>query len=317
MKSDPRIEKPELEALFQRYQEAPNSHVFAPLADACRKAGLLEEAIEICDRGVAENPGYTSGHVVRGKCYYDAGKPREAMASFEQVLGLDPNNLVALKYLGILAAEAGDEEAARERFRHILALDPEDREIVDKLEAIETPGDETGDAGARDPEDVEAVPEIHDDDFEGAAIILGNEEGTGSDELATMTLADIYASQGYVDKALRIYREVLRRQPANDSARAKVAALTGEEVAPARRESADEATGAEPTFEEIPARGAPREGRAAEAGFLGGAKLPGAAADVAGEGVGPPDGATSPDRPRMDDGKSYEQFKRWLKNMSR
>jgi tetratricopeptide (TPR) repeat protein len=316
MKSDSRIEKPELDALFQRYREAPTSHVFAPLADACRKAGMLEEAIEICDRGVAENPGYTSGHVVRGKCYYDAGRPREAMASFEHVLGLDPNNLVALKYLGILAAEGGDADGARERFRHILALDPEDREIVDQLEAIETPEGVVGEAPVPEQEEVETLREIRDEDFEGGAIVLGDDEVTGSDELATMTLADIYASQGYTDKAMKIYREVLRRQPGNESARSKVAALAGEDVAPPPAKEPS-AAGLEPAFEEIPGRDARPILRPAAAGLPEGGKLPAASADAAGGSDGPPEGEAIANRPRMDDGKSYEQFKRWLKNMSR
>jgi AcrR family transcriptional regulator len=42
----------ELDDLFERYRAAPGSHIFAPLADACRKAGMLDEALEICARGV-------------------------------------------------------------------------------------------------------------------------------------------------------------------------------------------------------------------------------------------------------------------------
>ena len=38
----------ELDDLFERYRATPKGHVFAPLADACRKAGMLEEALEIC-----------------------------------------------------------------------------------------------------------------------------------------------------------------------------------------------------------------------------------------------------------------------------
>ena len=68
-----RTENPELDALFERYRAAPESHVFAPLADACRKAGMVEEALDIYEKGVRSNPDYTSGHVVRGKCHFDLG----------------------------------------------------------------------------------------------------------------------------------------------------------------------------------------------------------------------------------------------------
>jgi hypothetical protein len=48
-----------------------------------------------------------------------------------------------------------------------------------------------------------------------------------SDELASVTLADIFAEQGYKSKAAKIYREVLRKQPANDAVRARLVELTG------------------------------------------------------------------------------------------
>jgi tetratricopeptide (TPR) repeat protein len=234
-------DNPELDALFERYRQAPKSHVFAPLADACRKGGLVDEAVDIADRGVEENPGYTSGHVVRGKCYYDRGDRKTAMACFERVLDLDPNNLVALKFLGLIQAEEGDATGARERFKHILALDPDDREIRRELDILDVPAAEPPQTEAHEEAPpatakVEAAPEVEadephfetpEDGFEGAPISLGTDDDPTSDELATMTLADIYAEQGYTDKALRIYREVLKRQPDNAGIRAKVRALEG------------------------------------------------------------------------------------------
>jgi Flp pilus assembly protein TadD len=103
----------DLDELFDRYRAAPGSHVFAPVADACRKAGMLEEALEICARGVGLHPRYASGYVVQGKCLYAAGRAGDAEAAFDRVLELDPKNLVALKYLGILHAERGDNARAR------------------------------------------------------------------------------------------------------------------------------------------------------------------------------------------------------------
>ena len=78
-----------------------------------------------------------------------------------------------------------------------------------------------------------------DDDFEGAPISLGTDDDPTTDELATMTLADIYAEQGYTDKALRIYHEVLKRQP-------------GQHAEFARRSSALEGPGVRNAPEDIP-----------------------------------------------------------------
>ena len=86
----------ELESLFRKYESAPDSFVFAPLADAYRKAGMLEEAVEICRKGVRRHLDYPSGHVVLGKCYFDIGDLDLSEEAFKSVLNLDASNLVAL-----------------------------------------------------------------------------------------------------------------------------------------------------------------------------------------------------------------------------
>ena len=43
---------PNLEKYLKEYQENPRSRVFAPLAEAYRKSGLIDEAIDICREGL-------------------------------------------------------------------------------------------------------------------------------------------------------------------------------------------------------------------------------------------------------------------------
>jgi tetratricopeptide (TPR) repeat protein len=222
-------DQPELEKMFDRLQSAPDSHVFAPLADSCRKIGRLEEALEICETGVEKHPEYASGYVVLGKCHYDREEKDQARTAFQKVLSLDENNLVALKYLGMILVEHGDQAAAMEHFKHILALDPDNLEIRSKLENLQQQEIETADSEPEseesdEDEEIILLDEILDDDFEGEPIRLGSEKET-SDELATLTLADIYASQGYVHKAKGIYEEVLRKWPDHSQAKEKLAAL--------------------------------------------------------------------------------------------
>ena len=112
-----KTQHPEIDELFDRYRRAPQSSVFAPLADACRKAGMIEEALDICRKGLAANPRYASGYVVQGKCFYDAEQPEKAEDAFRKVLDLDSANLVALKFIGIILSERGDTGAARALLR--------------------------------------------------------------------------------------------------------------------------------------------------------------------------------------------------------
>jgi tetratricopeptide (TPR) repeat protein len=307
-------DNPELDDLFERYRAAPKGHVFAPLADACRKAGMIDEALEICARGVGEHPRYASGHVVQGKCLYDAGRVNDAQAAFNRVLILDPKNLVALKYLGMIHAERGDAARAREFFEHILALDPGDRDIRSRIEDVShhRPAASTRVAAdtaapvvppvpqvlvpiarAADPVEEEPVelPDVEDESFQGEPITLRDETVT-SDEIATITLADIYASQGYTTRALRIYREVLKRQPGNAALIARIAAA--EKNAPAAPPVAEVGLAAAPAPRTDPAPDAPAR--------------PAPASEPA------------PSRPTghpIDQSRSYEQFKRWIKTTSR
>lgn len=235
-----KTDNPELEALFERYRRAPQSHVFAPLADGCRKAGMLEEAIEICERGVSAHPSYASGFVVRGKCYYDLGNSDQAEASFERVLELDANNLVALKFMGMIMSERGDHTRAQQYFKSILELDPEDKSIARKLEDM--PKDDAsreslteglsevlgGDERIEETADEAAEPvelrAVEDESFVGSEITLSNGDPT-PDVLATLTLADIYATQGYRGKAAKIYRDLLADQPDNRAIAERLEAL--------------------------------------------------------------------------------------------
>jgi tetratricopeptide (TPR) repeat protein len=237
-----------LDDLFEKYRQAPDSYVFVPLADACRKMGRLDEALEICEKGVARHPNYASGHVVRGKCLYDQGDFDTACETFERVLDLDDNNLVALKFLGMIAADDGHLDTAQKYFQKILAVDPDNKDITRILRDVEEREQmvETSDVlVASTPDAIEeqlpdetvvdsvAVETRTNDDPDSAVadepgpVLEGSSEAVEtSEELASITLADIFASQGYASKAERIYREVLKKQPANDAVRKKLEDLT-------------------------------------------------------------------------------------------
>ena len=269
MNDDFLTDHPDLEKLFEKLRQDPNSLIFAPLADACRKVGRIEEALEICSRGTAQHPEYASGQVVLGKCHYDNKEMDEAAETFNTVLSLDENNLVALKYLGMILAEKGEANAAREHFRHILALDPENAQIRAKLEHLQADRSGKKEPGsAIDPDNLIDPGTIPNQEFEGKTISLGEADET-SDEFATLTLAGIYAAQGYTSKAIKIYREILKDHPDNPQAREKLAALeskNGSDSPPGETaEGPSSAPTAEPLDLEMEELSDATEGQGAEA----------------------------------------------------
>jgi tetratricopeptide (TPR) repeat protein len=274
---------------------------------------MLEEATAICEKGVKEHPTYTSGYVVQGKCYYDLGQLDRAEQAFRKVLELDQNNLVALKYIGLIIAGKGREVEAMGHFKHVLALDPEDREIKAKLE---------------DLEEAPAEPlRVPDDDFEGEPIDLGGGEET-SDELATSTLADIYADQGYTDKAERIYREILKKQPDNEQIKRKLAKLGADQSTPKVAGEWEDSDGKDLTGSGESTRPATADTDAwLLEGFGDEEETHEDEAEAAGmlaAGAAPPATDLEKERPQektarrraIDDQKSFEQFKRWIKDHS-
>jgi len=318
MAADFTKEDRELEALFRKYESAPDSYVFAPLADAYRKSGMLEEAVEICKKGLRKHPSYPSGHVVQGKCHFDLGEVDEAEESFRAVIELDENNLVALKFLGMIQVGRGELERAKDRFKHILALDPDNREITSMLEDVRVA--EQSITSSEEPAQTE-------EEFEGMTISLGDEDIT-SDELATTTLADIYCAQGYTDKAVKIYREVLRNQPDNDEIKRKLRELEGddrfaeiheaaetgfEEISDGPGKTGETATHAAVVEQgadevETPERESARNDKPEK-------KLKATKATKATKTAKAAKSDQDSDAKSLDDRKSYDQFQRWLKNM--
>lgn len=295
---------PELEALQHKYRSAPDSYVFAPLADAYRKSGRLDEAVDVCRTGTEKHPDYPSGHVVLGKCFFDLGRVEDAHASFRRVLALDANNLVALKYLGMIEAGRGGLDRAREHFGQILVLDPENREIRGMLEDLQ----------AKERPVRGSDREVEDEKFEGETISIGDGDGGTSDELATTTLADIYAAQGYKDKAAKIYSEVLRKQPENEEIKKKLRDLLGDAIVADDIEVdvKDISLQAEPPAEPVDTGERPDETPAREKEPT---QAKPASEDETRRSTHEPEDPTGSDRREISDRRSYDQFKRWLKNM--
>ncbi|MBA3656779.1 MAG: tetratricopeptide repeat protein [Gemmatimonadaceae bacterium] len=129
-------ESPRLIELQEKFEDNPR-RFFASLANEYRKAGDLQRAISICRIYLEKQPGHTAGHVILGQALYGSGKIEEAAESFKTVLGLDPENLIALKCIGDIAQTNGNLELAHENFRQVLTADPRDHDASGKLKAVE------------------------------------------------------------------------------------------------------------------------------------------------------------------------------------
>ena len=126
----------EIEKLEARYRENPKGRNFAPLADAYRKAGLIDNAIELCQAGLQLHPDYVSGHIVHGRCLVDKKDDAGAEAVFRRVLDLDPENILALKVLAEISERNERFEEAGEWLNRLLLADPMNGEAAEGLSRV-------------------------------------------------------------------------------------------------------------------------------------------------------------------------------------
>jgi tetratricopeptide (TPR) repeat protein len=126
----------EIEKLEARYRENPKGRNFAPLADAYRKAGLIDNAIELCQSGLQLHPDYVSGHIVHGRCLVDKKDDSGAEAVFRRVLDLDPENILALKVLAEISERNERFAAAVDWLNRLLLADPMNGEAADGLSRV-------------------------------------------------------------------------------------------------------------------------------------------------------------------------------------
>lgn len=126
----------EIEKLEARYRENPKGRNFAPLADAYRKAGLIDNAIELCQAGLALHPDYVSGHIVHGRCLVDKKDDAGAETVFRKVLDLDPENILALKVLAEIAERNNRYDQAIEWLNRLLLADPMNGEAAEGLSRV-------------------------------------------------------------------------------------------------------------------------------------------------------------------------------------
>ncbi len=84
----------QLEKLYKSDLD-PKGRAFVPLADAHRRLGDLDKALEVIQEGLGEHPDFASAHIVAGWVHRSREEPDNAMRSFQRVLTLDVENTLA------------------------------------------------------------------------------------------------------------------------------------------------------------------------------------------------------------------------------
>lgn len=128
---------PHFREYMRRYQEDPTSRVFAPLAEAYRRLGRLDEAIDICVEGLKHHPDFPGGRVALARCFLDKKKYARAKDELEIVVGISPENILAQRLLGDCFFNLKEMEQALRCYKLAAVLSPEDVGLQDKIHRME------------------------------------------------------------------------------------------------------------------------------------------------------------------------------------
>jgi len=220
------------------------SYCFAPLAELYRKLGLIDEAIAVAKLGCDLHPDYVGGQIALGRACLEKGLTGEGKDALEKVVSIAPDNMLALKLLSRMYVEQGNSTAAGRTLQLILSQSPDDIEskaLLKSLEGVEWDEEPGGLFASSVAEivkeeneviidDAEIIEELGDEDLFEAEFEFSLSDGKSSlDEtdadierrpspkspLSTITMAELYVSQGFIKRALTVYREMVDADPDN------------------------------------------------------------------------------------------------------
>lgn len=135
----PKIEASTIEKYQSILEKDPNSQVFAPLAEAYREMGMLQEAQKTVTAGVQRHPQFVSGLVTYAKVMRDAGELSRALEALKKATALSSENILAHQLLAeVFLAQKNPKEALK-AFKMVLFLNPNSKsaqKAVHKLESL-------------------------------------------------------------------------------------------------------------------------------------------------------------------------------------
>lgn len=123
--------------LRRRLESDPSSLAFAALAEELRRQGQLDEAIALCRTGLEIHPSFLSGHMTLGRALYQSGDQAGAQASFETVLAVAPDNLLASRSLAEIYENYSRLAEARACLENALRFAGKDSAIEARLAALD------------------------------------------------------------------------------------------------------------------------------------------------------------------------------------
>lgn len=215
---------------------------FIVLSKCYEKRGDLEEAREAMGQALRLDPENPSGYKRLAHLFEQLGVTPLVLQSLRQAAYLDPFDASLAKRINRFASQTHQDaptpEPEPEELVASAASQPLDAKVA-QPQALPPPQpseDEDRDALYGDTDDSELFRLLQEIEMKkGAELVPAPAEpptpadsepsAPKSKRIATMTLAEIYTTQGLTQKAIETYRELLEQEPTNTIIRSKLASL--------------------------------------------------------------------------------------------
>lgn len=207
---------------------------YIALGRAYFEKGMNAECRQALEKVVRVTPDNLLSHRILSQIYIDAGEIAAAEDSLKTILAQNPEDIESrillnslIRITGVKAHPAAEADLEQSAGKGIPAIDNAyfepirvevDEEIIDLLES------DIWEEFPEESEQKEELPYTAESD-KSAPDIFTSGEMERKDPLLTVTLAELYVSQGLPERAVKIYRELRDAEPDNAELNNRLAAL--------------------------------------------------------------------------------------------
>ncbi len=194
----------------------PSPRIFAPLAEAYRLSGRLDNALETARCGIEAHPDHVGIRIVLARTIVDSQGRESALSAYGDVLALDSGNPEAQAYLD---SEPEPVEAPVESASKVEPPAEDGATAAPPDEAPPTAPEETTRSERRPGAGSLSEELAHLADLFLPVDTSSDAPSLGPSSIATLTLAEIYSRQGLYGKAAEVCERILERDPDNEGAK--------------------------------------------------------------------------------------------------
>ena len=208
---------------------------FIVLSKCYEQQGALEEAREAMGQALRLDPENPGGYKRLAHLFEQLGVTPLALQSLRQAAYLDPFDASLAEQIDRFASQTHQDAPASEPEETVTSEAPKALDAKATQPPPQLPADRDDLYGdTNDSELLRLLQEIEEEEKAAEPVPIPEEPPIPADSepsapkskrIATMTLAEIYTTQGLTQKAVETYRELLEQEPTNTIIRSKLASL--------------------------------------------------------------------------------------------